>query len=272
MITIVVGALVLIGIFCIIKAYFFNPPKESPKQITQKIIDLVQKKNPTEQDKQSIRKYYKSSILEKFDKDMSATKDDTTDNSDGGPVVTIKGIDEQKNTATSTIEFDAVIIKVPVQFKFVKDGNFWTGYKWMINDVIGMGGDTNRKESAGKAEEKVDIGGNFALIVSQLSDYTPSDSYDRPDSGMKFVALEMTYFNNSQQSGEVSPSNLTLRDSDSHSYEITYKTEKTPELQSGTVVTPGTSAKGFVVYEIPTDAKIINAVYSNTDSTVTISF
>lgn len=273
-IAIVIGVLVVLGILGSVKAFYLNPPKETPKQITQKLIDFIQKKDTTDKDKENIRKYYKASVLDKFDKDISDTKSGTDNESKSDVVVTIKSVEEQKNTATATIEMEVWILKVPIQFKFVKEGNFWKGYKWMIEDVIGMGDNssTSKKESTGKVDEKVDIGGDFSLIVSQLSDYTPSDSWDKPDDGMKFVALELTYFNNSKQSGDVSPSNLTLRDSDSHSYEITYKTEKTPQLESGTVVTTGGSAKGFVVYEIPQNANITSAVYSNSDSTVTINF
>jgi len=268
------GILILIGILAIVKAYYLNPPKESPKQITQKIIDFVQKKDVTDADKENIRKYYKSNVLEKFDKDIANSKNENEDESKADVVVTIKSVEEQKNSATATIEMEAWIIKVPIQFKFVKEGNFWKGYKWLIEDMIGLDNDisTNKKESTGKPNEKIAIGGGFGLIISQLSDYSPSNSYDTPDSGMKFVSLEMTYFNDSKQSGDVSPSNLTLRDSDGHSYEITYKTEKKPILENGTVVTAGGSNKGFIVFEIPINAKITNAVYSNSEATITINF
>lgn len=272
-IPIIIGIIIFLGSLVVIKMFYFNPPKETPQQITQKIIDFMQKKETTDKDKENIRKYYKASVLDKFDKDISDTKsEDNSSNKD--IVVTIKSVEEQKNTATATIEMEAWILKVPIQFKFVKDGNFWKGYNWMIEDIIGIGDSSsaNKKESAGKAGDKLDIGGNFSLIVSSLSDYTPSSSWDKPDDGMKFVSTELTYFNSSNQSDSVNPTNLTLRDSEGHSYEITYKTEKKPQIEIGTVVTVNSSAKGFVVYEIPTSANITNAVYSNSDSTITINF
>lgn len=270
-ILIIAGCVLLVAVLALLKAFIINPPKETPRQITQKMVDFMQKKDVTEQDKANIRKYYSQNIIDKFNKDVADTSK-SSDNLSGDVVVTIRSIEEQNKTATATVEVETWILKVPIQFKFTKEGNFFKGYKWVISDIIGTGDNSNKKESTGKPDEKIDIGGGFKIIVSKPSDFTPSSSWDKADDGMKYLAVELSYFNESSSSGNVSPSNLTLRDSEGHSYEITYKTEKKPQLESGTVVTAGGTAKGFILYEVPNNANINSAVYSNSDSTVTINF
>src|SRR5665811_1186324 len=121
------------------------------------------------------------------------------------PVITVKSVtvDEKSKTATGTIEMSAWIINVPIQFKFVQEGNYLTGYKWKINEVIGISGDSSssdKTDSTAKAGEKVIIGDKWSIIVSNPSNYTSTSEWEQPSSGNEFVAVEMQYFNDSDKS------------------------------------------------------------------------
>lgn len=255
------------------KEFVFNKPKETPKQITQNIVNFMQNNKPSDADKAKIASYYKTELKDKFNSTVKS-KEQESSSSPSDAVITIKSIEEDKNTASSTIELQVLMFQVPVQFKFSKEGNFFTGYKWMISDIKGLGdsGSTAKAESTAKAGEKVSIGKNWFIIVSAPSDYVPASEWDKPKDGMKLITVELEYINESDASGEVTPSNLTLRDTDSHSYDMDFMSAKKPDIESGATVTAKSNLKGFVTYEVPTGANIKSAVYANNDSTVTINF
>ena len=272
----VIVPIVLIVAFGLLKYLVLNKPSDTPKQITQKMVDFVQKDKPTDQDKSEMRKFMSQTLLDKW----SSTSDSSSSSSDSGsstdkPVITIQSVEENGASATATIEISASILKVPVQYKFTKEGNYWKGYKWVITDLVGFGSSessTTKKQVTGSVNEKVSIGTDWSLIVSQPSDYVSSNQFDKPSDGMKFVALELQYFNDSGASDSVDPSNLTLRDSEGHSYEITYNATKEPSLETGTTVTSKGTVKGFATYEVPTGASIKSAIYSNSSAVTTINF
>ncbi len=268
--TILVLVIVLLVITALTKHFYFNLPNETPREIVQNIVDYAQEDNPTAEDKEKIVSYYKEGVNEDFSKETSA--EDSSSGSD--VVVDITNVEESSDKATVTIEMSVVLVKVPVQFKLIKEGNFWTGYKWLIGDVVsslgGEGTSSQKEESSASVGEKISIGSDFHLIVSSPSDYIPSSTWEQADEGMKFVALELEYINETSASDTISPSNLTLRDSEGHSYEASWFTGKEPKLEEGTTVTAGGSAKGYATYQVPENANITSAVYSNSYSTVTI--
>lgn len=268
----IVGLLFVVIAFGAIKHFYLNNPKESPRQITQNIVDFMQTDKPSDVNKAKIASYYKQELKDKFNSTVKS-KDEASSDSSSDAVISIKNVEEDKNIASSTIELQVLMFQVPVQFKFTKEGNFFAGYKWMINDIKGLGDSSFEKtEATVQSNEKVSIGKGWSIIVSSPTDYSSTDSWDKPESGMKFVAVEVEYINESDSSGQVSPSNLSLRDSESHSYEMTFMSSKKPEIESGTVVTANTNLKGFITYEVPVGATIKSAVYSNDSATVTINF
>jgi len=263
---------VIIVAFALLKAFVLNNPKETPQQITQNIIEFIQDDNSSEDDKSNIREYYKPEALDKFD---TTTDDSSSSDEPSDVVVTIKSVEENKDKATATLEFSAWVVTMPIQLKFEKEGNFFSGYRWLIVDVIGIdcgNSDVSTKESTVGPNEKADIGGDFFITVSAPSDHNPTDSWSKAEDGYKYVAVEITYFNESDNSDTVDPSNLSLRDSEGHSYSQAYMSTKEPALEYGTTVTSGSSAKGYVTYEVPTTANITSAIYANSASVVTINF
>lgn len=271
----VVVSFLIIGVFALLKAEVLNRPRKTPKEITQMMVDFTQKDKPSDQDKTEMRKYISQSLLDKWNTNESSSPDSSSSSTDK-PVIIIQSVEENGASATATLEISASILKIPVQYKFSKEGNFWTGYKWVISDLVGFSStsdsNTAKKESTAKADEKATIGEKWSIIVSQPSDYVSSNEFDKPDEGMKFVAVEVQYFNDSASSNSVDPSNLTLRDSEGHSYSSTYNATKEPELKYDTTVTPRGTVKGFITYQVPTKASIISAVYANSSVSLTINF
>jgi len=268
-------AVVILAVVAISKGVFFNKPKETPRQITQKMIDSAQKDNATDEDRAEIRKYIKQNLLNKWSSESSSTSSDST--SSAKSVMSILSVEENGSSATATIEISSWTMKLPVQYKFTKEGNYWKGYKWMVSDLIGFSSssttDTEKKEATVKAGEKASINsGDWSLVVSQPIEYTSSNQYDKPDDGMRFVAVELQYFNDSASSDTANPTSLTLRDSEGHSFSYTYSATKEPEIKDGTTVTAKGTAKGFVTYQVPVTAKITSAVYSNSYVNLTITF
>jgi hypothetical protein len=169
----------------------------------------------------------------------------------------------------------AWIINVPIQFKFVQEGNYLAGYSWKINEVIGIPGDessSDKTESTVKPGEKTSIGDKWSIIVSELTPYTSADEWEQPKSGNKFVAVEIQYFNDSDKSDTANPSNLTLRDAEGHSYDMSFSGSKKPDFTGSDTVTAGGSLRGWVTYEVPASTQITKAVYANSYATVTISY
>lgn len=270
LVAIVLG-LVVLGL---VKELVLNKPKEDPEEITKNIVEFIQKNNQTDEDRNRVAGYYKESLKDKFRETIDTEVTDQASDGAEDLVVSIKEINIDKDTANSTIEIQVLMFQMPIQFKFIKEGNFLIGYKWMINDIKGINGydGQEKKESSAKTGEKVSIGERFSIKVSSPLDYIPADEYETPEDGMKFVVVEVEYFNESDKSGEVDTSYLTLRDSSGHSYEKTYLSTKKPDISSGTAVTPKTNLKGFVTYQIPKNAIIQSAVYSNNYVTATINY
>jgi len=270
--------ILVVAALAIVKGIYLNKPNKTPREITQTIVDSMQKKELSDSDREQLRTYFKPEVFDKFGKSETKSSDSTSssDSSLSNTVINIKSVDENGNSATATVEMQASIITLPIQYKFVKEGNYWKGYQWKVSDIIGIpSGDnagTSKTTKTVATGEKVDIGGGFSLIVGAPADYKPSSSWDAPDDGMRLMAVELQYFNDSSEPADISPTNLTLRDSEGHSFETAFMSEKEPKLETGTIVTNGGTAKGFVTYQVPVGAKITQGVYSNQSSTITINF
>lgn len=270
-----VFVLALVG-FGLYKGLVLNRPNQSPQEITQKLVDFMQREQLTDAEKAEISSFFTQSARERAGKLTSDEGSEPVDD-EMKPVITIKSVvvDERAKTATSTIEISAWIINVPIQFKFVQEGDFLRGYRWVINEVIGIPGDNDsagKSESVARPGEKVSIGDDWSIIVSAPSDYISADEFIQPEDGNKFVAVELQYFNNSDTSDTVNVSNLTLRDAEGHSYDMTFMASKKPDFFGGDTVTAKGTLRGWVTYEVPKAATIIKAVYAGNLVTVTVNY
>lgn len=96
------------------------------------------------------------------------------------------------------------------------------------------------------------------LTVKSIQDYEGT-TYSQPAAGKKFVALDVLIENNSGSSIDVNPLNFSLKDSDSYEYQPSYFAPD-PLLNLSTLEN-GKSVRGYIGYEVPEDANLVELKY-----------
>lgn len=174
-----------------------------------------------------------------------------------------------KNSNGETINID--MIQTPERYWRIVGINL-DDYK-KINPLE-LENNSNQEEnkkitSSGKLGEEISIGEGWFLTVNTPENYIPpKNSFSEPSEGNKFIAVEIKYSNQSSKEDRVSPGNLTLKDSENHSYKYMYG-GKEPELESGTLIPADDKLKGYVTFEVPKNAEISKAIYANDTATIT---
>ncbi|WP_204039338.1 DUF4352 domain-containing protein [Acrocarpospora phusangensis] len=103
-----------------------------------------------------------------------------------------------------------------------------------------------------------DSGLEVAATVVQIFDpATPVSDYIRPDSGARWVAVELLLKNTGTAVYDDSPSNgLNLIDTEGQQYSDTFGDVREGVDLSSITVGPGDSRKGVVVFEVPKGVKL----------------
>ncbi len=148
-----------------------------------------------------------------------------------------------------------------------KDG-YWQVFDFDMDFDFSDSEEKEEKETKREASfgDRADIGKGWFLTVNEPSSYEPTNRYDQPEEGYKYIAVEVIYENTSNETDRFSLSNLRLKDSQDHSYSHNYS-GKEPELESGDLETEG-RVRGFVTFEILENASVKSVVYSGSDATV----
>ena len=130
-------------------------------------------------------------------------------------------------------------------------------------------GTTKKMSSTAKFGDKTAIAQNGYITVNQPEDYTaPKNSFNQPASGNKFVTVEVEYSNETSDEDSVTPSNLKLKDDEDHSYDSDLYAIRKPSIEDGAILPAHERIKGYVTFEVPENAQIVKAVYSNDTATV----
>lgn len=91
---------------------------------------------------------------------------------------------------------------------------------------------------------------DLSITVNSLQDYTSDNQYLQPDSGNKYIALEITIENiNAASQGYANPFNFSLQDADGYIYDYSWS-GKEPMLTSDEIQR-GRKQKGFLTFEVP---------------------
>lgn len=117
-------------------------------------------------------------------------------------------------------------------------------------------GEDNEIESF-KIGDIVEIEENSITIVGIEDPYTDPSEYNQPESGMKYVAVEIIQENISEESTSYNPYDWKLFDFDGYGYDYTYSS-KEPSFSSGTL-SAGSKVRGWLVFPVlveSTDFKI----------------
>ncbi|WP_246113589.1 DUF4352 domain-containing protein [Streptomyces montanus] len=102
-------------------------------------------------------------------------------------------------------------------------------------------------------DEKVAV-----TVVKVVDPAQPEDEFSSPDSGKRFVAVQFRLKNIGTQVYDDSPDNgANVRDAQGQQFSPTLgETAAGPGFGGSVTLTPGDTALGFIVFEVPTDSKI----------------
>lgn len=87
------------------------------------------------------------------------------------------------------------------------------------------------------------------LTVHSVSPYTSKNQFIVPESGNKFVVVDITLRNDSDEAFNFNLTEFKLQDSNDYTYDGA-STDKEPSI-SFEVIQPGQKSRGFLEYEIP---------------------
>lgn len=104
-----------------------------------------------------------------------------------------------------------------------------------------------------KDDEKLSV-----TLVKFADPATSSDKYLQPDSGKRYVAVQLRITNTATTAYSDSPTNgATLIDASGQQYQLTFADVTLGQSFNGEVrLSPGASALGVMAFEVPTDEKI----------------
>jgi hypothetical protein len=255
-------AVILIGLFLVVKTTYLNKPKQTPKEITNNFISSMEQ-NDKNKMADLKNKYYTQKLRDKMAKENSDSQETTNES---GIIFTITNESVQKSNADYVLETKVPLLgSVQIKMKYIKTGNFWKGYKWMIDDIIYPDfGNSNSQSSSknAKLNEGVSLTEGWTLTIFTIEDYQSNSEWEKPASGNKFVAIDVQYENNSSSPGDYSSYNFSLKDASGHTYQESTNGTKQPSLSSNTLPAKQ-KARGFVTFEVPSNEKITQINYSS---------
>jgi hypothetical protein len=127
------------------------------------------------------------------------------------------------------------------------------------DDVISFEDEPAAPPATGEVGDSVE-NGNFALVVHSVEDpYPAPDEYYQPAPGYRWVAVEVSLTNISDEEQPYFAFDFSLQDVDGGIYSMSY-IDLATELESGSLA-PGGSARGQVGFEVPEAASIVLLTY-----------
>lgn len=138
---------------------------------------------------------------------------------------------------------------------------------------------TNKPQPEESSDQQFYIGDNvlvndLSITVHSVQDYTSDNQFLQPDSGNKYLAVEITIENiNAASQGYANPFYFSLQDSDGYVYDYSWS-GKEPMLTSDEIQR-GRKQKGFLTFEVPaTQTNFVldyDSSFWGTNDTVTIN-
>lgn len=272
-----IAIVAVLGVGVLGKTLILNKPSKSPQDLVRTYID-----NINEDKREDNEKYVTDDFIKKTEEE-----NDGEESSDDTKLVTTfkeERIDGSK--ATVVHEVDAGIIKMSIEFKLVKEGNWLKGYSWKIDDVIvPTFGDDEETDPEDINWLDAQIGDEVELATVKytvlesteksvlepdpndpLSEYTDPLN---PAEGSKFVVIKFKVENTTKDAISLSSSDLfTLMDSDENKYQE-YDGSLYDYFEDTLIyheINPRASFTGYTVFEIPDDVEDYGVVSCKKDS------
>jgi len=95
--------------------------------------------------------------------------------------------------------------------------------------------------------------GDEKIVVHSVSDYNEPYEWLAPETGNKYVAVEVSLENIGTSDINYHPEEFQLKDDQGYSFNISYIGKQTPSFDAGTL-SPGQTARGFITFQVLNDA------------------
>jgi hypothetical protein len=109
--------------------------------------------------------------------------------------------------------------------------------------------------------DRVRLGDEEFFGVTDVDPNVKGDGFLKPDDGMKWVSALVEIEGINPDGATYNPFYFTVRDGEGFEYDVSIF-GKEPSLQSSNELQPGQKVKGWVTFEVPTDAKGLTLIYS----------
>jgi hypothetical protein len=110
-----------------------------------------------------------------------------------------------------------------------------------------------------KTGERVAVQG-MAVTVNEVRDPAPPTVVSKPKDGNRFVAIDLTIENTDTKPASYNALYATVKDSEGRQYDTTFTDVADPVLSAGNN-SPGDKIRGWVVFEVPVNAKLATFKY-----------
>lgn len=110
-----------------------------------------------------------------------------------------------------------------------------------------------------KIGDAVELDGK-TITVNEVKPYSSKNQFLTPKSGNKFVAIDVTLKNNSEDAYNYNVLEFSLQDNEDYSY-TNAVSDIEPYLTVG-AIQPGQTTRGFIAYEIPETNEPVKLIYT----------
>jgi hypothetical protein len=261
-ITLLIVSLAIIG-GLLIKTVILNPPDQTPREIAKEIVN-----NINDDDSEANREFF-SEDFEFEDVDAAETADDEEDFE-----IVAKTIEENINDDEAEViqEWDFVLVKLNVEFRFQQEGNWLSGYQWKVVDII-----TPELEDQEESQEdfsideldqiELQIGdkAEFSSIEYTIESINTTDLIEvefsediRAEGNTTFLVVEMAITNLTDEPIQLGTNEIFYLEDDSgrtfNEYEDSFLIDNSLQFRE---LSPSIPESGVVVYEIPSDIESV---------------
>ena len=102
--------------------------------------------------------------------------------------------------------------------------------------------------------------GDFELLVHAVTDpVVPEDEFFGPEEGNRWVAIEVSITNVSDEPKDYGPYDFKVRDADNFEHDPGF-VDLERDLSSGSLL-PGDTIRGQIGFEVPLDAELVRLVF-----------
>lgn len=103
-------------------------------------------------------------------------------------------------------------------------------------------------------------GATIAVTLHEVLDPAPPGDYLKPKPGFRWVAVDISIQNTGTKPGSYNPFFAKVRTSDNREHSVAFGGVE-PDLGSSNDQPPGDTVRGWITFEVPTDATVTQLIY-----------